>query len=237
MRQTDRGTSSQEVDGRDMNTDGKSPRRGIENAATLRALRATTRSAALLALVLGALGSAAAEPTPTPRPKIDSAPQHVTIPSLPGQPNREATVRPDGELATDAAGNSVTRPMSAETGQPTPTPAAVRTGAPPIAPGASGMAPVTAGPAGPIGSGNGGAVKPSTLEVRAVVVAYEAGRSVTVRIRRRGSVVTYVFAPGAEVPADLKRGNAVRLRVLVDGKDRVADRVERVATKSLPAQR
>lgn len=214
-----------------MNIDGKSTQRTRERARTFDAAQAIIRVAALFALLLGALGSAAAEPTPTPRPKQESAPLDVTIPSLPGQPNREATVKPDGELATDAVGNSVTRPMSAETGQPTPTAAARVTGRPAPPSPAGDADPVHASKAGPVASANGGAAGPSTLEVRAVVTAFQAGRSVTVRIRRTGSPVTYTLAPDAEVPADLKRGDAVRVRVLVAGKGRVTDRVERVRRK------
>lgn len=187
----------------------------------------------LLVLAVGGHRMRAAEPPATPPPTPESAPQHVTVPALPGQPNREGTVRPDGGLATDAEGNSVTRRMSVDAGTPTPTPSAGArpAGAAPNASGTGGTTPARDVP--PATSGKAPSSEASTLTIRAVVSSFEPEKSITVRVKvgSRRSVVTYALAPDAAVPAGLKPGESVRLRILVQGKSKVADRVERVTRK------
>jgi len=72
-------------------------------------MRVDRLSAAFFSLVLAAAGQAAAEPPATPVPKPESAPQHVTAPSLPGQPNKQGTVTPDGGMPMDSEGYAVTK--------------------------------------------------------------------------------------------------------------------------------
>ncbi len=185
------------------------------------------RPLAFLCLVAGlpGLGGAAlaGEPPPTPMPTLAVAPQHVTAPSLPGEPNREGVVRPSGELKTDDYGNLVqpvgVPPVSTSPASPGKPPAAARTKAP-----AAG--PVPANTAGPAPLGPGVATGPNVAHLRGVVKAYEAGKSLTMTVRGTGRDVTYTLKAGATVPAGLKAGDAVRIRVLAAEKGKVVDGVE-----------
>lgn len=154
-----------------------------------------------------------------------AAEQHVTVPSLPGQPNKDAVVRPSGSLKTDAAGWVVTKPEAGEKSRPAPRPASAARSAPMNAP----MPRVGPAPSGPaIVTGN------NTMTIRGVVEAISPSQSVTIRRPSSGSVVTYPLAPGAALPAGLKPGDSVKLRVLALEKDRVAERVERVEKPKAP---
>jgi ribosomal protein S1 len=69
------------------------------------------------------------------------------------------------------------------------------------------------------------------MTVRGVVTAVEAGKSVTVTLQKGKKNLTYTLTEGASVPGDLKPGDAVKVRILVTEKGRVADRVVRLEKK------
>jgi len=146
--------------------------------------------------------------------------QRVTVPSLPGQPNKDAVVRPSGSLKTDSAGWVDTKP---EVDASTPRPASSK-------PSPAGGAPAAASlqKVGPAPSTPATATGRNTISIRGVVESVAPAKSVTIRRPSSGSVVTYALAPGATIPAGLKPGESVRLRVLALENDRVADRVERL---------
>jgi hypothetical protein len=177
----------------------------------------------LLILMSGISGSAlrAEDPPPTPQ----AAPQHVTVPSLPGEPNREGVVKPGGGLKTDQYGNLTQSigPPPASTAPTTPGAAARpsgRTASP------SGSATVPAATAGPAPSGPAVATGANVAHIRGVVKDYAAGKSLTITVRGTGKDVTYTLKAGATVPAGLKAGDPVRIRVLIAEKGKVADVVE-----------
>ena len=174
---------------------------------------------------LGAFGGASAlaqnVPPPTPMPTMAVAPQHVTAPSLPGEPNREGVVRPSGTLKTDDYGNLV-QPVgvppvagpTASAGKARPKPMAPAAG--PVSPDSPGLAP--AGPAVATG--------PNVARIRGVVKAYEAGKSLTMTVRGTGRDVTYMLKAGTTVPSSLKPGDPVRIRVLTAENGNVVNGVE-----------
>ena len=148
--------------------------------------------------------------------------QHVTIPSVPGQPNKDTVVRPSGSLKTDGNGWVVTKPAAGVA--PTAPPASSRQTAPVRrAPVAAPMPKV-----GPAASAPTVATTNNTMTIRGVVEAVSPSRSVTIRRASSRSSVTYALAPGAAVPTGLKPGERVKLRILALKKGRVADRVERL---------
>ena len=162
-------------------------------------------------------------PLPTPMPTTAAASQHVTAPSLPGQPNREGVVQPGGGLRTDEYGN-VTQPIGGASTAPTP----ANPGRPPVAvkPRAAAAGPVAVGTAGPAPTGPGVETGPNVAHIRGVVKAYEAGKSLTMTVRGTGRDVTYRLKAGATVPPGLKPGDAVRIRALAAEKGKVIDGVE-----------
>jgi len=179
-----------------------------------------------LAAVFALLGSAgfglATPASAAPADPPAATEQHVTVPSLPGQPNKDTVVRPSGSLKTDGNGWVVTKPAAG--GAPTAPPAlsgqlAPARGAPVAAPRPK---------VGPAPSAPTAATGNSTVTIRGVVEAVSPSRSVTIRRASSGSVVTYALAPGAAVPTGLKPGERVKLRVLALERGRVADRVERL---------
>jgi len=160
----------------------------------------------------------AASAAPTDPPVASE--QHVTVPSLPGQPNKDAVVRPSGTLKTDSAGWVDTKP---DAGAPAPQPASPKPAPAGGAPAAASMpkvGPAPSGPSTPTGR--------NTITIRGVVESVSPAKSVTIRRTNSGSVVTYTLAPGATVSAGLKPGEKVKLRVLALEQERVADRVERL---------
>jgi hypothetical protein len=69
----------------------------------------------------------------------------------------------------------------------------------------------------------------NVAHIRGIVKAYVAGKSLTMTVRGTGKDVTYTLKNGAAVPAGLKSGDAVRIRVLVAEMGKVADGVEILA--------
>jgi hypothetical protein len=203
-------------------------------------------STVLLCLVPMAAARAGDEVPPTPAAKPESAPQHVTVPSLPGQENKQGTVKPEGGMPMDSEGYAVTKRYDPSA---KPSPAAAKTGArgsatPSGSTAGAGAQPATstaAAPAIPIGpapSGKAVATGANYLTVRGSVVAFEAGRSVTIRHGRTGTENTYTLAPGATVGKDVGPGREVRVRVLAAEKGKVADQVEVVPPSTpLPAKK
>ncbi|MFN7986682.1 MAG: hypothetical protein U0529_04360 [Thermoanaerobaculia bacterium] len=198
-------------------------------------MNAARLSAAFFGLVFSAASLAGDEVPPTPAATPQSAPQHVTAPSLPGQPNREGTVKPDGGMPMDSEGYAITKrydPSATPQAAPKPgaKPAAAPAGA--SAPGApapgSAAAPAASIPVGPAPTGKAVATGANTATIRGNLVAVEPGKSVTIRIQRTGVDNTYTLKEGAKVAADLKPGQLVRVRVLPAEKGKVADRVEAV---------
>src|SRR5512143_2008388 len=109
------------------------------NEARLRAL--------LLGSVLLAIGPAFADDKPAPPPATpESAPLHVTVPSVPGQENRQGVVKPQSGLQTDSEGYAVTKRLSTDT-EPTKPPASGQKKAPATA---AGTAPQAAIPSIPV---------------------------------------------------------------------------------------
>jgi len=198
-------------------------------------MRAFRGGAVLFSLVLGAR-VAGAEPPATPTPNPQSAPQHVTVPSLPGQENKEGVVRPEGGMPMDTEGYAVTKRY--DPNAPTPKPAAAAKGAPAgstapaPAPGIAAPAPVPDIPVGPAPTGKATVTGANYASIRGTLVSIDAGKSVTIKLRKTGTENTYTLAPGATVAPGLAPGKTVRVRVLVAQKGKVADRVELVA----PAQ-
>lgn len=191
------------------------------------------RTAVLLAssslALLAAVPATADPPPPTPPPTVVSAPQHVTVPSLPGQKNEEGTVKLGGEIQTDGVGNILTPPRSADSpsGTPAPGPAGKAAG-PAAAPDRKGAPAVPSAAVGPAPEGPAVATGKNVVAIRGVVTAIEPGKSITVKVQKTGKDVTYTLAPGAAVPAGTKAGDKVRVRILAAEKGKVADRVERL---------
>lgn len=196
-------------------------------------MNAARLTAAFFSFVLPAAGLAGQEAPPTPAATPQSASQHATAPSLPGQPNREGTVKPDGGLPMDSEGYAITKRYDpSATPQAAPKPGAKPAGAPaaPATGTAAPGAPAAAAsiPVGPAPTGKAVATGANTATVRGNLVAVEAGKSVTIKIQKTGIENTYTLKEGATVAADLKPGQLVRVRVLPAEKGKVADRVEAV---------
>ena len=176
---------------------------------------------------------AGAVPPPAPTVNPQSAPQHVTAPSLPGQENREGVVTPDGGLPMDREGYAVTK-----TYDPGAAPAKAAPQAGSTAGGASAgtvaKAPAKAPnvPIGPAPTGKAMVTGPNYITVRGTVVAVEAGKSVTIKFQKTGRKNTYTLAPGATVGEGVSTGKLVRVRVLAAGKGKVADKIDVVPPPS-----
>lgn len=179
------------------------------------------------------------EVPPTPAAKPESAPQHVTAPSLPGQPNKQGTVKPEGGMPMDSEGYAVTKRYDpgAPASKPAKGPPASSAAAPARAPTAAPAA-APAIPVGPAPSGKAVATGANTLTVRGTVVSLAPGKSVTIRLQRTGTENTYTLAPGATVGEGVKPGREVRVRVLAAEKGKVADKVEVVTPAAeVPAKK
>lgn len=194
-------------------------------------------------LLLAVLVLAAAPAANGQAPVVPTAPpQHVTVPSLPGQPNREATVTPSGALATDSEGYAVTNRLDASgqlpTGTPPPAGAAPQgTAASRKAKGApASVQPVPNVPAGPAPTGPAVVTGANVANIRGTVKAIDPGKTLTMTVRGSGRDVTYTLKSGASVPPGLKAGDSVRVRVQTAEKGKIVDRVEVVppATPSSP---
>ncbi len=195
-------------------------------------MSAARLSIGFFSLVLGVAGPAGAEPPATPAARPESAPQHVTAPSLPGQQNRQGVVKPDGALPMDSEGYAVTKTYDGTA----PAKAAPQ-GAPKgttIISGSGSSSPAKAQsiPIGPAPTGKGTTTGANYITVRGSVVALDAGKSVTIRTQKTGTENTYTLAPGATVGKGVSPGQLVRVRVQAVGKGKVADKVEVVPPPS-----
>jgi hypothetical protein len=200
-------------------------------------MRALLVSAAILSLVPGVAVRAGDEVPPTPAATPASAPQHVTVPSLPGQPNKEGTVKPEGGMPMDSEGYAITKRYDPNAPAPKASTGAApaSTTAPAAAP--AGKAAPAAAPGIPVGPAPAGKMVvtgANTITVRGSLVALEAGKSVTVKLQRTGKENTYTLAPGATIGQGVAPGQVVRVRVLAAEKGKVADRVE-IAPPPSPA--
>jgi len=200
-------------------------------------MRAARLSAAFFSLLVSAAGQAGAEPPATPAARPESAPQHATAPSLPGQPNKEGVVKPQGGMPMDSEGYAITNRYD-----PNAAPAKSTAGAPPAPAGGPAAAPAGKAahaaapniPIGPAPTGKGAVTGANYLNIRGELIAIDAGKSVTIRTRT-GARNTYTLQPGATVAAGLEPGRTVRVRVLAAEKGKVADRVEIVTPTPVPA--
>lgn len=198
-------------------------------------MRTLRLRAAFFSLVLGA-GAAGAEPPATPTPNPQSAPQHVTVPSLPGEKNEEGTVRPEGGMPMDSEGYAVTKRYApnAPKAKASPAPAAAGKAAPAPASGKSAPAAAAEIPVGPAPTGKMAITGENTINVRGTLVSVDPGKSVTIKLQKTGVENTYTLAPGAAVPEGLEPGKDVRVRVQAMRKGKVADRVEVVVPTPAP---
>ena len=196
-------------------------------------MRAARGRAVLFSLVFGA-GAAGAEPPAAPTPNPQSAPQHVTVPSLPGDRNKEGTVRPDGAMPTDSEGYAVTKRY--DPGAPAAKGATPPSGKAPATTGPGGSGAGAAGqiPVGPAPAGKMTATGENYVQVRGTLVSVEPGKTVTIKLQRTGVENTYALAQGASVAEGLEPGKTVRVRVLAAQKGKVADRVELVVPTPAP---
>jgi hypothetical protein len=159
------------------------------------------RNAAVLLLALGAAGATfAQQPAPTP------ISEHVVVPSLPDQPNKEGVVRPTGAMQSDPGGYVRNDAVSVQPGT-TPGPAAA--GRPPAGPGV-GAPPAAAAPAG--GPQGKPVVRAEYLTMRGVVKAYEKGVSITI-VEANGRERAVPLAEKASVYEGVAVGDRVVLRV------------------------
>jgi len=185
--------------------------------------------AAVLAVAAVAGVPATAQQVPTP------VEQHVVVPSLPDQPNKEGVARPSGSMPTDSEGYVRTNrgPVDPSAGKPTPGADATSKGAQ-AAP-ASGLAVVPAGPAPPPGPSGPTEVKAAYLSLRGTVRAYAKGVSITI-VEKGGVERTVKLATKASVYDGLAAGDKVVLRIPLekssDGKS--ADRVSRQRPPKAP---
>ena len=194
-------------------------------------MRVARLSAAFLSLLLSAAGQAGAEPPATPAAKPESAPQHVTAPSLPGQPNRSGTVKPDAGMPMDSEGYAVTKryePGSAPAGAAPQAGSKDASQAGSTTAGAASSAPakVPSIPIGPAPTGKGMATGANYVTIRGTLVALEDGKSVTIKLQKTGTENTYTLAPGATIGKDVAPGKLVRVRVNAAAKGKVAEKVE-----------
>ena len=187
-------------------------------------MRTLECAVALFSLVL-ASAPAPGEPPP-PGPTTAAAPQHVVIPSLPGQRNLEGTVTPSGALPTDSEGYARTTTYGADQPIPGTSPGGAKSAQGSPAPVVPPLPPPP--PVGPAPTGKAVATGANVANIRGTLKAIDPGKSATVNVKGTGRDVTYTLAPGATVPADLKPGESVRVRVQLAEKGKVADRIERL---------
>lgn len=194
------------------------------------------RIAASITLLAG-LALAAAPAAIAQAPAAPTAPpQHVTVPSLPGQPNQQGTVTPSGALPTDSEGYAITNRLDASGQLPSGTPAAgpAPAGAAPQGPKPKGNEAATTNPntaaanipVGPAPTGPAVATGANIVHIRGTVKAIDAGKTLTMTVRGTGRDVTYTLKSGASVPPGLKAGDSVRVRVQAAEKGKIVDRVE-----------
>ncbi|MFI5182691.1 MAG: hypothetical protein ACHQPI_15015 [Thermoanaerobaculia bacterium] len=162
--------------------------------------------------------------------RVPGAEQHVTVPSAPGQSNKETVVQPSAAIKTGKYGWIQQGERPATSGVPK---VPARAGRASIQPdlGTSGNAPYVPAPAGPSGPAVVGA---AYVSVRGIVTAY-AKNAITI-LEKSGRQRQVSLAPRALVYEGLKPGDEVVLRIPFDeGADcRTADRVERPPAPKAP---
>jgi hypothetical protein len=185
--------------------------------------------AAVLTLAAVAGVPATAQQVPTP------VEQHVVVPSLPDQPNKEGVARPSGSMPTDSEGYVRTNrgPVDPAAGKPTPGADTTSKGAP-AAP-ASGPAVVPAVPIPPGGPSGPPEVKAAYLSLRGTVKTYAKGVSITI-VEKDGVERTVKLAAKASVYDGLAAGDKVVLRVPLkkDADGMSTDRVSRQRPPKAP---
>jgi hypothetical protein len=155
--------------------------------------------------------------------------QHVTVPSVPDQPNKDTVVRSSGALKTDPWGwvrqgqDPGPRELRAR-----PTGIATRNG--PEGPGSTG--PISAPPPGPQGPP---VVDAAYMTLRGSVAVYQKGVSITI-VDRSGRKRIVPLAKGASVYDGLRIGDLVALRIPLEesATNRAADRVEKQQPPKAP---
>jgi len=188
-------------------------------------MRSAATSFLALSIAGGAGAASAQQPAPTP------ATQHVVVPSLPDQKNKEGVVQPTGSMATDSEGYVKNNPAAID---PKAGAAGGGGGARKdvAGPGVAGSLPAPRPAPGPTGPAVVGA---ANLSIRGVVKAYEKGVSVTV-LEANGRTRTVPLAEKTEVFEGLRVGDKVVLRIPLgkpaDGK--TADRVEKQKPPTAP---
>jgi hypothetical protein len=147
--------------------------------------------------------------------------QHVTVPSVPGQPNRDTVVRPSGTLKTNRWGcvrqgeNPGTRELRAR-----PTGITTMNG-----PGGAGSpGPISVSPPGPLGAP---VLDVAYMTLRGRVAVYEKGVSITI-VDRSGRKRSVPLAKSASVCDGLRIGDLVALRIPLEesATNGATDRVE-----------
>ncbi len=161
--------------------------------------------------------------------RLPGAEQHVTVPSAPGQRNKEMLVRPSDAMKQARNGWILQGERAATSGAPRAT-ARARGAQPDL--GTAGGAAYAPAPSGPTGPAVVGAAYAS---VRGTVTTYTKN-AITV-LEKSGRQRQVSLAPHATVYQGLKQGDEVVLRIPFDeGADcRTADRVDRPsAPKAAP---
>ena len=155
--------------------------------------------------------------------------QHVTVPSAPGQSNKETVVQPSATLKQGGYGWVLQGDQAARSGSRQATVRSTGAYAPPD-PGAY-SPPTAPGPAVPAGPAVVGA---AYVTVRGTMKTYTK-KAITI-LEKSGRERTVALAPRALVYEGLKPGDEVVLRIPFDeGADcHTADRVERPPTPRAP---
>jgi hypothetical protein len=164
--------------------------------------------------------------------RVPGAEQHVTVPSAPGQSNKEILVRPSDTMKQASCGRILQGERAPASGAPRVTTRTKGASAQPD-PGVSGDAayasPAPSGPTGPA------VVGAAYVTVRGTVKTYTKN-AITI-LEKSGRQRQVALAPRALVYQGLKPGDEVVVRIPFDeGADcRTADRVERPpAPKAAP---
>jgi hypothetical protein len=186
------------------------------------------RNAAVLLIALATAGAAPAQqPAPTPPD------QHVVVPSLPDQPNKEGVVKPSGGMKTDAEGYVRNDATAVDPNPPPPATTGGASGQPAPGPGIGAPAPPVPVPADG-GRGNT-IVGVAVLTLHGIVTKYETGVSITIA-EADGKKRTVPLARKAAVYEGIAVGDRVALRIPLqkpaDGKS--ADRVEKQKPAKAP---
>jgi hypothetical protein len=172
---------------------------------------------ACLALVTAADAQPTAVPTPAGAGAVAPSDQTAVKPALPDEhANRtvELGTAPPTPAPLPAAGMPAAAPVRSPGAVEEPGRSEPDTGAAPAAAGSVHRKPAVA-PGRPVSV---------TKEPPYTVVAYEPGKSLTLR-RAEGTTVTYALARKADLPKDLAPGRSVTIRTRIDHGKRVVSRV------------